>query len=88
MDKQKQLALVQKIHNKVNDIVDSGGDDQEILLAMMDDMREIESIILADIVDENLDIYLEEYDGFAHYMNLLVDVAEGLEDGSIKFPKA
>ena len=70
--KQKDLIVI--IDRKVNDILDDNGTDDDILVALIDEMQEFKSILDSTPTDE-LDACFKEYKGFYRYIKILEKLA-------------
>ena len=69
------LELIIYIENKVKEILENGGDEIEVCLAMLEKMPEIKSLILSNH-QKKLQMYLSEYKGFCYYMKSLEKMSE------------
>ena len=79
-------AILEDIHDQANDILLSGGGDEELLLSLNGVMGKIKKVMDASTQQE-MDGYYEEYSGFYRYMILLDQLAKGIADGTIPVPK-
>ena len=79
-------AILENINDQANDILLSGGGDEELLLSLNGVMGEIKEVMDASTQQE-MDGYYEEYSGFYRYMSLLTQLAKGIADGTIPVPK-
>jgi hypothetical protein len=80
-----QKNLISYVDLKVKTILENGGDEIAILMAIADKMPELHAIINYPNKKE-LQMYLDKYDGFYQYIKLLESLAMGIQDGSIKVP--
>lgn len=69
----KQLNLIELIDKKVKEIVARGGSEQEILVAFVDDMLTIRTIIdsFKEGRTEEEQKYFNQYSGFYQYIKIL-----------------
>ena len=81
----KQIELITNIDSKVKTILANGGDDKAICIAMLEQMPKIKTII-SSVSHNELNIYLNKYDGFYYYIKLLETIAQGIKDGTIQVP--
>jgi hypothetical protein len=81
----KQKELIAYVDSKVKSIKKNGGDEVALLIGLTDQMPELRAIINYPDKDE-LQIYIDKYDGFYSYIKLLESLALGIKDGSIKVP--
>lgn len=81
----KQKNLIAYVDFKVKEILENGGDETGVLIAMVEKMPEIHDII-ETTPEEELQIYLNEYNGFYNFVKMLETLAIGIRDGHIKVP--
>lgn len=81
----KQKELITYVDSKVKSIEKNGGDEVALLIGLTDQMPELHTIINYPDKEE-LQIYIDKYDGFYRYIKLLESLALGIQDGSIKIP--
>lgn len=81
----KQKQLIAHIDSKVMTIISNGGDETNVCVAMLEHMPEI-STILFSASEKELEMYLDEYEGFCYYMKLLEILAYGIKGGRLKAP--
>ena len=81
----KQKNLIAYVDFEVKTILENGGDETDVLIAMVEKMPEIHDII-ETTSEEELQIYLNEYNGFYNFVKTLETLAIGIRDGHIKVP--
>ncbi len=77
--------LITDIDDKVKTVLINGGNEETLLVEMLELMPEIK-MMLDSTSESELEIYYERYEGFYHYMKLLEKLAMGIADGTIKVP--
>ncbi len=83
---ENQTHLARIIDEYVNQIVDSGGDDEELLVSMSDDMAPFKQLLDSSTPPEMNEL-CQRYDGFYRFAKLLEQLAEGIANGTISVPK-
>ena len=81
----EQKALIVKVDKKVKALLAHGGNEITLLVEMLDVMPGIKTMM--DLVPKKeIEMYFYEYDGFYHYLKVLENLAQGVEDGKITVP--
>jgi hypothetical protein len=75
---QKQWIL--RIDEKTKEILGHGGGDEALLTLLCDQKDDIEKIIDSSLENE-LNAYCEQYEGFYRFMKLLEQLADGIASG-------
>ena len=83
---EKQTHLARIIEKHVNQIVDNGGGDEELLVSMYDHMGTFKQL-LDSSTQQEMNELCQRYDGFYRFANLLERLAEGIANGTISVPK-
>ena len=86
----KQKKLIIDVDRKVNNILACGGDEEMLLIEMLELMPGIKTIIDSTIDStskKEMDMYFQEYDGFYYYMKVLENLARCIKDGKIPVPE-
>lgn len=81
-EQQECIALVDE---KVKYIVESGGNEKEMLVSLIDQMPIIRTIVQTPDKVE-LDMYCQTYDGFHRYMKVLETLARRIANDDIAVP--
>ena len=82
----KQKKLIIDIDRKVNNILACGGDEEMLLIEMLELMPEIKPIITSASKKE-MNVYFQKYDGYFYYMKVLENLAQGIANGDIPVPE-
>jgi len=82
----KQKKLIIDIDRKVKNILACGGDEEMLLIEMLELMPEIKPIITSASKKE-MNVYFQKYDGFFYYMKVLENLAQGIANGDIPVPE-
>jgi hypothetical protein len=83
-EKQKHLAII--IDNYVNQIIDNGGDNEDLLLSMYEYMSTFKQLLDTSTKQE-INELCQMYDGFYHFAFLLEQLAKGIANGTIPVPE-
>ena len=78
----QQKKLIVDIDNKTKSILKKGGNEETLLVEMLDFMPAIKDIITSNSQKE-LDVLTQEYDGFYAYMKILEKLAQKIANGNI-----
>ena len=81
-----QVQLATRIDKHVQKIVEKGGDDEALLVAMYDQMGTFKQLMDSSTQKE-MDELCQRYSGFYRFASLLERLAEGIANGSIAVPK-
>ena len=81
-----QVQLAARIDKHVKKIVEKGGDDEALLVAMYDQMGTFKQLMDSSTQKE-MDELCQRYSGFYRFASLLERLAEGIANGSIAVPK-
>lgn len=81
-----QIELAGTIDAYVQQIVASGGGDEEILRTMSDYMASFKQLLDMSSRQE-MDLLCQRYAGFNRFARLLEQMAQGIADGSLTVPK-
>lgn len=82
---EQQTHLAVTIDRHVNQVIASGGGDEELLVSMYDYMGMFKQL-LDTCSREDMDILCQQYDGFYRFAKLLENLAQGIADGTIPVP--
>jgi len=82
----EQINLISSIDQKVKSILSNGGNEASVMIALLDKMPQIKTMI-GSANREELDKYCDSHDGFYQYMKILENTARALANGNIKVPK-
>ena len=82
----EQKKLISYIDLKVKTILEHGGNEDAVLVSMQDRMPEILKII-QNASEEELQMFIDEYNGFYLYMKMLETIAMKIRDGVIQVPQ-
>ncbi len=83
---EKQTHLATLIDKHVKQIINNGGDDEELLVSMSDHMGTFKQL-LDSCTSQEIDELCQRYDGFYHFAKLLEMLAEGIANGTIPVPE-
>ncbi len=83
---EKQTHLARIIEKHVNQIVDNGGGDEELLVSMYDHMGTFKQL-LDSSTQQEMNELCQRYDGFYRFAKLLERLAEGIANGTISVPE-
>lgn len=81
----EQINLISLIDQKTKSIISSGGNEVSLMIALLDKMPAIKTI-LSSVSEEEINRYYHSHKGFYQYMKILETVASSIADGSIKVP--
>lgn len=81
----EQKDLIVTIDKKVKALLAQGGNDETLLVEMLELMPAIKSL-LDSAPKKEIEMYFYEYDGFYRYMKVLENLAQGIADERIKAP--
>ena len=82
----EQINLISSIDQKVKSILSSGGNEASVMVALLDKMLQIKTMI-GSANREELDKYCDSHEGFYQYMKILENTARAIANGNIKVPK-
>ena len=82
----KKIRLATLIDKHVNQIIENGGDDEELLVSMYDHMGTFKQL-LDSCTSGEMDELCQKYDGFYRFAKLLEVLAEGIANGAIPVPE-
>ena len=78
----QQKKLIVDVDNKTKSILKNGGNEETLLVEMLDFMPAIKEVITSNSQKE-LDVLTQEYDGFYAYMKILEKLAQKIADGNM-----
>ena len=81
-----QKKLIIDVDRTVKQILAYDGDDKAILAALFEQMPAIR-LLIAMVPTVELDMYIQKYDGFYHYIKILEDMAQEIANSTIKAPR-
>ena len=74
------------LDRKVENILACGGDEEMLLIEMLELMPEIKTII-DPASRKEMNMYFQEYDAFFYYMKVLENLVRGIASGDIPLPE-
>ncbi len=83
----QQKTMIVDVDKQVKAILDQGGDEETLLVNMLPSMPGIKTIIDSALGDKEIDMYVQAYDGFYHYMKVLERLAQRIANGDITVPR-
>lgn len=82
----QQVQLITYIDQKVKIILANDGNEETILVELIDYMPSIK-LLIDTVPIRDIEKYFYEYDGFYQYMKILETLAQKIADGVIKVPR-
>jgi len=86
------MPLIEKHHqqarlidNYVKNILQKGGSDKDIMINMYDYMPGFK-VLLDELSQQEMNLLIQQYDGFYHFANIIEQLALGIERGDIDVP--
>ena len=78
----QQKGLIVTIDKRVKTILANGGNEETLLVEMLDLMPKFKAI-LDKVPTKELEMQFHKYDGFYHYVKVLENLARGIADGRV-----